>query len=311
MDVANPRWRPLNQTRNTFISATIRPQCLWVAGPRKHGVVVVISLLSYIQAETYVISYKRPVIGRHLWFTTYPYVGQYSHESSPVAWPQKHRYSRWNFTVDDDDDKFISVTQVSSRTSNAPPTTVKQTKMFWVYVRMHTQLSGSRSSDGRLFQILGPQIAKARELNEIVLVRGMNSSRFDVDRSCLRPGTDWQFASTKSELTPKVHYVHTTLVRKLMNAQLTFSHKIVLLFISRWSMSQVFVCYVYIVYTNTFRTPYTRVFTPSVVSVNWNTTAAHLTYVINCPNETLTTEVLNRLLGSWVFNRSVNPKPVA
>ena len=38
-----------------------------------------ISLLSRIQAEIYVISYKRPAIGRHLRFTTYPDIGQYSH----------------------------------------------------------------------------------------------------------------------------------------------------------------------------------------------------------------------------------------
>ena len=51
-----------------------------------------------------------------------------------------------------------------------------------------TVRSGSRSSGGRLFQIVGPQTAKARGPNEIVLVRGMNSSRFDADRSSLRPG---------------------------------------------------------------------------------------------------------------------------
>jgi hypothetical protein len=44
--------------------------------------------------------------------------------------PQDNFQRRVAHDDDDDDDKFILMTQVSSRTSNAPPTTVKQTKMF-------------------------------------------------------------------------------------------------------------------------------------------------------------------------------------
>ena len=86
-----------------------------------------------------------------------------------------------------DDDKFIPVTQVSSRTSNAPSTTCTHSKIWIAY-----------SSDGRLFSIVGPQTAKARGPNKIVLVREMNSSRFDADRSCLRPGTDSSGSSSSA-----------------------------------------------------------------------------------------------------------------
>ena len=41
------------------------------------GIAVVILLLSRIEAEIYVISYLLPVNGRHLWFPTDPYVGNY------------------------------------------------------------------------------------------------------------------------------------------------------------------------------------------------------------------------------------------
>ena len=47
--------------------------------PENMGVAVGISLLSYIRAEIYVISYLLPSNGRHLGFPTYPDVGQYSH----------------------------------------------------------------------------------------------------------------------------------------------------------------------------------------------------------------------------------------
>ena len=63
--------------------------------PKNMGVAVGISLLSCIQAEIYVITYKRSVIGHHLWFTTYPDVGQ----SSRVAWLRKHGCGRWNVIV--------------------------------------------------------------------------------------------------------------------------------------------------------------------------------------------------------------------
>jgi len=57
-----------------------------------------ISLLSRIQAETYVISYPLTVPGRHLWFLTYLVLDkrQCLDQSSRVDLHRKHRYSRWN-----------------------------------------------------------------------------------------------------------------------------------------------------------------------------------------------------------------------
>jgi len=55
------------------------------------GLDVGILLLSRIRAELYIIFYLLPVNGRHLWFMTYPDIGQYSQLSILVAWSQKHR----------------------------------------------------------------------------------------------------------------------------------------------------------------------------------------------------------------------------
>ena len=47
--------------------------------PKNIGSAVEISLLSCIEAEVYVISFLLPVNGRHIWFSTYPVVGQFLH----------------------------------------------------------------------------------------------------------------------------------------------------------------------------------------------------------------------------------------
>jgi len=46
--------------------------------PANVGIAVEIMLLSIIWADIYVIFLLRPVNDRHLWFQTYPDVGQYS-----------------------------------------------------------------------------------------------------------------------------------------------------------------------------------------------------------------------------------------
>ena len=66
--------------------------------PENMGIAVgisLLSLLSCIQAEIYVMSFL-PVICRHLWFLIYPDIGQYCHMSLRVAQTWKHGYSRWN-----------------------------------------------------------------------------------------------------------------------------------------------------------------------------------------------------------------------
>jgi len=67
----------------------------------KKGITVEISFLSCILALIYVISYLFPINGRHIYISvsTYSYVGQYSHQSIRVRWPQKHGYSRWNLVA--------------------------------------------------------------------------------------------------------------------------------------------------------------------------------------------------------------------
>jgi len=56
-------------------------------------------LLSWMRAEIYVSSYLLPVNGRHLWYTTYSDIRQYSHQSLRVTHPQKHGFNRWNFVA--------------------------------------------------------------------------------------------------------------------------------------------------------------------------------------------------------------------
>ena len=58
--------------------------------PENMGIALEISLLSYVEAEIYVISFLLPVNGRHLRFPTYPVVGQSLHLSSRVAFVRKH-----------------------------------------------------------------------------------------------------------------------------------------------------------------------------------------------------------------------------
>ena len=43
------------------------------------------------------MSYLLPVTHRHLWFSTYPDIGQYCHLSLRMARPRKQGYCRWNF----------------------------------------------------------------------------------------------------------------------------------------------------------------------------------------------------------------------
>ena len=54
------------------------------------GIALDLSLLSCREADIYVISFLLPVNGRHLWFPTYPDVGQSFHLSSHVAFVRKH-----------------------------------------------------------------------------------------------------------------------------------------------------------------------------------------------------------------------------
>jgi len=56
---------------------------------RKHGYYRWNFLLSWERAEIYVISYLLPVNGRHIWFTTYPYIREYPHLFLCVFWHRK------------------------------------------------------------------------------------------------------------------------------------------------------------------------------------------------------------------------------
>jgi len=64
------------------------------------------------------ISYLLLVIGSHLWFIPYPYIGHSSEYFSRVARLRKHGYSRWNFvaiTYTTEDTSVIYVLLVHSR----------------------------------------------------------------------------------------------------------------------------------------------------------------------------------------------------
>jgi len=63
----------------THTSDSIHTSLVVLPDTENMGIAVGISLLSRIQAEINIISYALPVHGGHLWFPTYPYVGQYSH----------------------------------------------------------------------------------------------------------------------------------------------------------------------------------------------------------------------------------------
>ena len=74
--------------RRTQTSDSIPTSLSVLPDPENMGIAVGITLLSCIRAEINVSSYVPPVNGRHLWFTTYAYVGQYSHEYLRVANPE-------------------------------------------------------------------------------------------------------------------------------------------------------------------------------------------------------------------------------
>jgi len=57
-----------------------------LSDPENMGLAVTISLLSFILAEIYVISYLLPVNGRHLWFTTCPGTEQHRYVLLCMLW---------------------------------------------------------------------------------------------------------------------------------------------------------------------------------------------------------------------------------
>jgi len=65
--------------RLPFTSDSIKTSSIELLNLEIVGVAVEISLLSWMRAEIYVIAYLLPINGRHLWYTTYSDIRQFSH----------------------------------------------------------------------------------------------------------------------------------------------------------------------------------------------------------------------------------------
>ena len=78
--------------------------------PENVEVAVGISLISYMQADLYVVAYVLPVDGGHLWFTSHPDVGEYPYMCRVFAGPQKLGVAVWNLVISrpNHDIKFAS-----------------------------------------------------------------------------------------------------------------------------------------------------------------------------------------------------------
>jgi len=79
----------LSSCRRTNLYLSLCTSAVLLHDLKNIGIAVGILLLSWLQAQIYVTSSALPVIGRILWYLTYPELGQYSQKCSHDARPRK------------------------------------------------------------------------------------------------------------------------------------------------------------------------------------------------------------------------------